>query len=82
MQWSVLRTALCRLRGLYQDESKRSCFSRQLIAGLQQVTKAYPFFRQGKPAPAPKKAVHGGSDQRAARGYTPQHRSRFRGLIH
>jgi hypothetical protein len=80
--WPVVRSALGRLRGLYLDPARRGCYSRRLIRVLAQVSLAFPSLKEVKPVKAAPRVVQGGRDERAKDGYLPQHRSRFRGLLH
>jgi hypothetical protein len=80
--WSVVRSAIGRLRGLYLDQARRSSFSTGLVTVLRRVVASYPFLRHVRPMKQAAACRNGGRDPRADHGYTPQHRARFRSLFH
>jgi hypothetical protein len=83
-EWLVT-TAMGRLRHLYPQGTRADDFSDALVTVLREVVAAYPALRECpryvRPDPGRYVPV-GGNDERAGRGYSPQHRSRFLDLFH
>jgi hypothetical protein len=80
-KWAIVRSSIARLRGLYLDEAKRESFPATVVEVLRQLVEAYPFLTKEEPKKEAKAAIQGGKDQQAVRGFEPQHRSRFHGLV-